>query len=40
MQRLFGEELRAEQAKFASIEPPPPEDEEPPAGDGSEEEAR
>ena len=38
MQRLFGEELRAEQAKFASIEPPPPEDEEP--EEGSEEEAR
>jgi len=38
MQRLFGEELRAEQAKFASIAPPPPEDEggEP---EGSEEEA-
>jgi eukaryotic-like serine/threonine-protein kinase len=37
MQRLFGDELKAEQAKFASIDPPPPEDEggEP----GSEEEA-
>jgi serine/threonine-protein kinase len=29
MQRLFGEQLKAEQARFLSIEPPPPE--EPPA---------
>ena len=29
MQRLFGDQLKAEQARFASIEPPPPE--EPPA---------
>ncbi|HEX4382240.1 MAG TPA: serine/threonine-protein kinase [Myxococcales bacterium] len=40
MQRLFGEELKAEQAKFASVEPPPPEEEEPPAEGGEEEEAR
>lgn len=33
MQRLFGEELRAEQAKFVTIEPPP---EEPPSEDGEE----
>jgi type II secretory pathway pseudopilin PulG len=38
VQRLFGEELKAEQARFASVEPPPP-DEEPPPED-TEEEAR
>jgi type II secretory pathway pseudopilin PulG len=40
MQRLFGDELKAEQAKFANVEPPPPEEEEPPAEGGDEEEAR
>jgi hypothetical protein len=36
MQRLFGADLKAEQSRFASIEPPPPEDE----GGSAEGEAR
>ena len=35
IQRLFGDELKAEQARFASIEPPPPDE-----GGAGEEEAR